>query len=310
MRALSNAIPFLILLIEYFTNWEIMIYYKSFLCRETISNKKGGYKNMPKTARIMAVAAVMTCVACAFGSMQDKLARFSTPGPDRYADGSIVVDGECYALVWSPAGTAFAGFNADGTPVSSRDRVVLAGALAQDGKCRDAVFQIPAAEYEALKGGEWAVCLVDTRNLAGVPTGVRNGKPLRVNRWGIVSGGVNITEASSTKPRLAAGGTRSVASDGGRGATALPVRATNLSAVPTNLLPPQITAIELTDGEVWLAVDGTVPYLDYTIISSETPNDFKPDYFSEVVEGDGRSEIAIGTIQSAKRRFFKVKRAE
>ena len=201
---------------------------------------------MPKTARIMAVAAVVMCAACAFGSMQDKLARFSTPGPDRYADGSIVVDGECYALVWSPAGTAFAGFNADGTPVSSRDRVVLAGALAQDGKCRDAVFQIPAAEYEALKGGEWAVCLVDTRNLAGVPTGVRNGKPLRVNRWGIVSGGVNITDASSTKPRLAAtGGTRSVASDGGRGATALPVRANRLSAVPSNLLPPQITAIEV-----------------------------------------------------------------
>ena len=251
----------------------------------------------------MAVAAVIVCAACAFGSMQDKLARFSTPGPDRYADGSIVQDGECYALVWSPAGTAFAGFNADGTPVSSRDRVVLAGALAQDGKCRDSVFQIPAAEYEALKGGEWAVCLVDTRNLAGVPTGTRNGKPVRVNRWGIISGGVNITDASSTKPRLAAatGGTRSVASA---------ARATNLSAVPQNLLPPQITAIELTDGEVWLAVDGTVPYLDYTIISGETPNDFKPDYFSEVVEGDGRSEIAIGTPKTPKRRFFKVKRAE
>jgi len=245
----------------------------------------------------------MLVPVCALGSMQDKLARFSTPGPDRYADGSIVRDGECYALVWSPAGTAFAGFNADGTPVSSRDRVVLAGALAQDGKCRDSIFQIPAAEYEALKNGEWAVCLVDTRNLAGVPTGTRNGKPVRVNRWGIISGGVNITDASSTKPRLAAasGGTRSVASA---------ARATNLSAVPQNLLPPQITAIELTDGEVWLAVDGTVPYLDYTIISGETPNDFKPDYFSEVVEGDGRSEIAIGTIQSAKRRFFKVKRAE
>ena len=266
---------------------------------------------MLKTARKLGGLAIMLGPVCAFGSMQDKLARFSTLGPDRYADGSIVRDGECYALVWSPAGTAFAGFNADGTPVSSRDRVVLAGALAQDGKCCDAVFQIPAAEYEALKGGEWAVCLVDTRNLAGVPTGTRNGKPVRVNRWGIISGGVNITDASSTKPRLAAtGGTRSVASDGGRGATALPVRANRLSAVPSNLLPPQITAIEVADGEVWLAVDGTVPYLDYTIISSETPNDFKPDYFSEVVEGDGRSEIAIGTIQSAKRRFFKVKRAE
>ena len=264
---------------------------------------------MLKTARKLCGLAIMLGSVCAFGSMQDKLARFSTPGPDRYADGSIVRDGECYALVWSPAGTAFAGFNADGTPVSSHDRVVLAGALAQDGKCRDSVFQIPAKDYAELQGGEWAVCLVDTRNLAGVPTGTWNGKPVRVNRWGIVSGGVEITDAASTKPRLAAGGTRSVAS----GATALPAsvaRATNLSAVPSNLLPPQITAIEVTDGEVWLAVDGTVPYLDYTIISSETPNDFKPDYFSEVVEGDGRSEIAIGTIQSAKRRFFKVKRAE
>ncbi|MBO7687301.1 MAG: hypothetical protein J6V72_12995 [Kiritimatiellae bacterium] len=241
--------------------------------------------------------------------MQDKLARFSTPGPDCYADGTIVVDGECYALVWSPAGTTFSGFNADGTAASSRDRVVLAGALAQNGRCPDAVFQIPAKEYEALAGGKWTVCLVDTRNLAGVPTGVRNGKPVRVNRWGIVSGGVNITDAACARPRLAAatpGGTRSSASD----SSASAVRANRLSAVPPNLAPPQITAIEVADGEVWLGVDGTVPYLDYTIISGETPNNLKPDYFAEVVEGNGRSEIAIGTPESPKRRFFKVKRAE
>lgn len=261
---------------------------------------------MRKTANILAVLAVFWCSAFAYGSMQDKLARFSTPGLDRYADGSIVRDGECYALVWSPAGTAFSGFNADGTPISSNDRVVLAGELAQGGRCPEAIFQIPASVYEELKGGEWAVCLVDTRTVNGVPTGVRNGKPLRVNRWGIIAGGVNITEAGSSNLRLAAasttaGGTRSGASG---------VRANNLSAVPPNLLPPQITAIEVADGEVWLAVDGTVPYLDYTIISGEKPNDLKTDYFSEVVEGDGRSEIAIGTIQSAKRRFFKVKRAE
>ena len=262
---------------------------------------------------MLAVFAVFWCSAFAYGSMQDKLTRFSTPGPDRYADGSVVRDGECYALVWSPAGTAFSGFNADGTPISSNDRVVLAGELAQGGRCPEAIFQIPASVYEELKGGEWAVCLVDTRTVNGVPAGVRNGKPLRVNRWGIIAGGVNITDAGSSKLRLAAapaGGTRSVASDDDLGSTTQPVRANNISAVPPNLLPPQITAIEVTDGEVWLAVDGTVPYLDYTIISGEKPNDLKTDYFSEVVEGDGRSEIAIGTIQSAKRRFFKVKRAE
>ena len=64
-----------------------------------------------------------------------------------------------------------------------------------------------------------------------------------------------------------------------------------------NLAPPRITDIEVGDGEVWLAVDGTVPYLNYTIVSGETPDNLKTDYFSEVVEGDGTSEIAIGTVK-------------
>ncbi len=51
--------------------------------------------------------AITFCLACVYGSMQDKLARFSTLGPDCYADGTIVRDGECYALVWSPTGTTF-----------------------------------------------------------------------------------------------------------------------------------------------------------------------------------------------------------
>jgi len=271
---------------------------------------------MPKTAKIMAVAAVVTCSVCAFGSVQDKLARFSTPGPDRYSDGSIVRDGECYVLVWSPTGTTFSGFNADGTPVSSNDRVVLAGALAQDGRCRDAMFEIPAKEYEALEGGEWAVCLVDTRRVDGVPAGVKDGKPVRVNRWGLVTRDVKVEPVAASKVTSAAASASNAllklgaTADGGCGKTDLPARANRLSAVPKNLMPPQITAIEVSDGEVWLAVDGTVPYLDYTIVSGKTPNDLKTDYFSEVVEGEAGGEIAIGTVKSPARRFFKVKRAE
>ena len=263
---------------------------------------------MRKNARFLILLLLgVAATGEALAGMSDKLLRFSTVGPDRYADGSVVVDGECYALVWSPAGKTFSGFNADGTPVSSSDYVVLAGALAQGGRCRDAIFQVPAVEYAALEGGEWAVCLVDTRNLNGVPVGVRNGLPLRVNRWGAVSSGVNLepsdadkldAPAASGKARLGAAGPQTG------------VRTTNLSAVPPGLQPPQITAMEVGNDEVWLAVDGTVPYLDYTIISGETPDSLKPDYFSEVVEGDGTSEIAIGTVKSVKRRFFKVKRAE
>jgi len=261
------------------------------------------------------IASLLSLLACgiAFAGMEDQVLRFSTPGPDRYADGSVVRDGECYALVWSPAGKAFSGFNADGTPVSSSDRVVLAGALAQGGRCRDAIFQIPAAEYSELKGGEWAVCLVDTRNVQGVPTGTQNGKPLRVNRWGVISGGVEITSAASARPRLlTSGGQASSAADtlGGRLSSAAGARANILSAVPPNLAPPRITDIAVGDGEVSLAVEGTAPYLSYTIISGEKPDDLKTDYFAETVDGDANSEIVIGTPESPKRRFFKVKRAE
>ena len=261
------------------------------------------------------IASLLSLLACgiAFAGMEDQVLRFSTPGPDRYADGSIVGDGECYALVWSPAGQAFSGFNADGTPVSSSDRVVLAGALAEGGKCRDVLFQIPAAEYAELEGGEWAVCLVDTRNVQGVPTGTQNGKPLRVNRWGVISGGVEITSADSARPRLlTSGGQTSSAADTTRGTRsgASGARANILSAVPPNLAPPRITDIAVGDGEVSLAVEGTAPYLSYTIISGEKPNDLKTDYFSETVDGDADSEIAIGTVKSVKRRFFKIKRAE
>ena len=109
------------------------------------------------TILIMKKIAGLICllmVSVAFSGMDDKVLRFSTPGPDRYADGSIVADGECYALVWSPKGKTFSGFNANGTPVSSSDFVVLAAPLAQNGRCIDSIFQVPAEEYEVLKNGE------------------------------------------------------------------------------------------------------------------------------------------------------------
>jgi len=254
---------------------------------------------------VLVLAMLMSGVA--FAGIEDKVLRFSTPGTDRYADGSVVADGECYALVWSPKGTVFSGFNADGTPVSSNDRVVLAGELAQSGRCMDVNFQIPASDYKELQGGEWAVCLVDTRMVNGIPAGVQDGKPRRVNRWGTVVGGVEIDPVDVTSQN--AGGMRSLASVSGgtsSGSSVKPVRAKTLSAVPANLMPPTITAIDVQDGEVWLGVADTVPYLSYTIISGESPNALKTDRGAQVVDGENGAEIAIGTPETPTRRFFKV----
>lgn len=235
--------------------------------------------------------------------------RFSTPGPDCYADGTTVVDGECYALVWSPKGSVFAGFNADGTTISPDDRVILAAPLAKDGRCRDSIFQIPAEEYAELEGGEWAVCLVDTRTARGLPAGAANNAPRRVNRWGAVESGVKIepVRASSVKhPSAYKSSLRKLlasASDGG-------VRAGVVSAVPDSVKPPRITRFEVSDGVATLVVEDTVPFLTYTIASGDDPSALAEDAAAERKDGDVSAPIAIEAGASESSRFFKVKRAE
>ena len=278
---------------------------------EKLMNRDGCVKLWRRrmTAVLLAFA-VFPMIASA--SVQDKVARFSTPGPDCYADGTLVADGECYALVWSPKGATFAGFNADGTAISANDRVVFAAPLALEGKCRDSLFQIPADEYAELEGGEWAVCLVDTRMANGVPAGVANNAPLRVNRWGAVRNEVKISTASTlVLDSIAA------PKAGGRSllAAAAPseagVCAGTLSAVPDSVKPPTITGLDVLDsGEVWLEVADTVPFLSYTIISGSEPGNLQEDGCAEVVDGTSGGKIFIGTAQSSDCRFFKVKRAE
>ena len=262
----------------------------------------------------------MLLLNAVYADMGDKVLRFSTPGPDCYADGTIVRDGECYTLVWSPTGTTFSGFNADGTPVSSNDRVVLAGALAQGGRCRDAVFQIPAKEYEALEGGEWAVCLVDTRRVDGVPAGVQDGKPMRVNRWGLVGGPDNVRiepdsvsalrafAAPKAAKRLLLAATDDAEDDIADGDGG--VCAAKLSSVPATAKNPKIASLYIKDGVVRLTVEDTEPYLTYGIASGETPSALNADENAGVADGETGAEIEFEADASGGSRFFKVIRAE
>ncbi len=274
---------------------------------EAATYKDLGQANGRKTLAWAIAAVFLTSAALA--SMNDKVLRFSTPGPDRYADGTTVADGECYALVWSPKGSAFSGFNADGTTISPDDRVVLAAPLAKDGKCRDALFQVPASEYAELEGGEWSVCLVDTRTARGVPVGAANNMPLRVNRWGAVKGGVEVAPAEVS---LLKAGLPAQAASGMRGLTIddTGARASVLSAVPASVRPPKITAFEMADGVARLTVEDTVPFLTYTLSSGNNPDTLAVDAAADLVDGDTAKPIAIETEATGNSRFFKVTRAE
>ncbi len=250
------------------------------------------------------VAAVALSARPAFAGLDDKVLSFSSSGTDRYADGSPVLDGECYALVWSPAGQAFAGFNADGTAASPADRVVLAAPLAKDGHCRECLFQVPAEEAAPLEGGTWSVCLVDTRTAAGVPAGVgENGLPKRVNRWAAVEGGVQVAGAS--RAGVATPGRRSLARGADAGA-----RATTLSEVPASAPQPTITAMDVTGGQAAFLVADTVSYLTYTVESSDTLGGFTQDQYADKVDGDASSEITLATDAPTETRFFRITRAE
>ena len=262
------------------------------------------------------VAYVIMLSGVAFSDISDMVLRFSTPGIDRYADGSAVVDGECYALVWSPKGSVFSGFNADGSAVSSQDRVVLAAPLARGGKCRNALFQIPEEEYAELEGGEWAVCLVDTRTASGIPAGVKDNVPLRVNRWGIVRNGVTIEPASASALTVPPPAAKKVASSASLAAVSSAgladggTCASTVSAVPDSVEPPQIMSIDFSGGKVRLTVANTVPYLTYTLVSGGEPDNLAADDAADAVDGDSEAAIEIKTDATDSCRFFKVTRAE
>ena len=148
--------------------------------------------NIYNAVKLVLLASIMLTVASVFANgADDTLITFSTKGvePDRYADGTVVLDNECYALVWSKDGI-FEGIRADGAPVDSNDKIVLVAAVAHEGHCPEVVFQISAARASELSGGKYGVILLDTRiNKGGkvVPRGTVNGKLTMVNGFGEVA---------------------------------------------------------------------------------------------------------------------------
>ena len=194
--------------------------------------------------RAFQASAMMLSVVCLAGA-DDALITFSTNGsaPDRYADGEVVMDGECYALVWSKDGV-FEGLQADGAPIDPNDRVVLVAAVAQDGHCPEVVFQVSAAESAALAAGRYGVLLLDTRERRGgkvAPRGTLGGSLAMVNGFGQVAEGVKVaaSEHASIGEILRPEG--QVAGEN--------------AAVAANVKQPRIKHIWIEGGNVFLRVE-------------------------------------------------------
>ena len=116
----------------------------------------------------MKIAKVCACIAAglvstlALADAANVCVLFETTGPDCYADGSQVLNGERYAFVATPKGRTFGGFNLDCTAVVAGDKVLTIAPFAKDGRLPLTLFQADATDLN-LDTMDWSVWLLDTR---------------------------------------------------------------------------------------------------------------------------------------------------
>ena len=226
---------------------------------------------MKKT--IAAICAFASAVAVA--GMNDLLISFSTPGPDKYADGTDVQVGECYSLV---------GTKADGT-----QDVVLNYQTKLAGKCSQVVYMVD--EVTAAKYTGWDIYLVDTRDFA------KDGKPAGLDDKGQ-------PKIKNVQAPVAA----SVASSGSQFASATVkegVAAGAYDLAAADVPQPEVTGIKIVGANVVVTVANTRPFVGYTLVSGKDATNFSIPAPTGT-NGDLSGEIELIAPKKDGAQFFKV----
>lgn len=246
---------------------------------------------------MLALAATLAVTAAS----EDTLITFSTQGPDTYLDGSPVLDGECYALVWLQRGATFAGLNADGTLVNpTNNLIVLTAPVAQDGRCPKVAFQVPKATAEACANGTFAVYLLDTRIACGNGTkrlgGVDDaGVARNVNGFGVAQK-ASVAQKSVTDAARPNAPTTTV---------------TDVSTVPAYAPQPEIKGVKCIGGKVYVTVANTVPYLQYDLSAGTTPAQVDARSAAESpISGSVAEDVILVAPADGSGKFFRVTRHE
>ncbi len=206
------------------------------------------------------VAAALVAAATVAGAgVDDTVLVFSTPGVDRYADGGKVMDGECYALVWTKKGCEFGGLTADCRVISPDDRLVLIAPAAKGGRCPATAFEISSADAASFSGGTFGLYLLDTR--------VRD-----------ASGAVSLAKFEGARPQTvnsvgAADAPSGQASGIGNAIAASAPVALGSVGVYTEIESPRIVAIRVEGAEISLQVEGMSPAADYFVVPGSVPGE-------------------------------------
>jgi len=246
---------------------------------------------------LMALLLAVTLQLGAFADANNLLYTVLRDGFDTYADGARALDGEYYALVFLPTGSTGVEFAADCTVVdTSKGRIVKVVKSTENGE--PFCFQVDSSVVSPLKGmGSWAVYLLDTRSygasgVATVAAAGANGLPTCVNASKKLEDAVLTVSASSGPVRQTAAG---AVADAG-------------TAVPADTPNPQITGIEIVDGEVRVKVAQTVPYIQYNLSAGETLGGIEGRKAKAPRNGVVGDEIELVVPAEGSSGFFKVNR--
>lgn len=237
--------------------------------------------------KTIAMLLVILASGALFAGMNNFYFNFSTVGPDKYSDGTVVRNGESYALVWTPNGEAFAGFDSK-DKAKGNSKLVLNAPVAKDGCCPNILFQIDEEYYNKnFSGGSFAVYLLDTRKFKVEEVAVLGGTQKRI--------------------LLDENGNKEVASVGGAviGYVAVAANVTTKSAesvkdaaksslVRADGEKAKLKDMKIVGDNVYLFLENASPDFAYSTKSSETPNgNFVADGNPVYGEGEGKETILI-----------------
>ena len=243
--------------------------------------------------KIMAMLGVAGLAVASYAAVNDTLITFSTPGPDVYGDGTAVLPGECYALVWSADGV-FDGINADGSTVDPNDKVVLVADIAKqdaagNGYCPLVVYQVDAELAKALEGGQYAVYLLDTRvvgadgkkTVGGLD---ENGKLKAVNTL------VAVSEGTAASAALGAS----------TAAVAKPAVSYSVDSY-AKVDAPVITSVKVDGAKITITATGLSPVAKYWVLKGNAPGAVNTPVATATFDAEGKC-----TFDKPAEPFFKI----
>lgn len=239
----------------------------------------------------IALVLAVWCAGALFAGMNNVVIQFSTVGPDKYADGTTVMDGECYALVWTPTGSEFQGIDAEGEAAGD-SKVAVKAPIAIGGKCPNVQFQIDEIyANENYPNGTWGVYLLDTRKFATEEVTVTvDGKEVKQTKVLLDANGKKIATGVDSKGTVAGYG--QVVSNVGRSLSPAGAKAGTVQSIPAGIQPPTIKDFKVVNGMAYLYLKDTSSAVSYGVAAGQAPGTLKP-VSQQPVQGGGNETIII-----------------